>query len=651
MKIEKKRKVMLLISSIFIFVAAHTQEPTIPVADNLVTDGIPPLPASIVPEVKSYTESRGAVVVDWHPLKKEMLISTRFGNTPQLHWVKMPGGERKQITFFDEPVSTATFNPVNANYFLYAKDSGGNEFRQIYRYQISTGKSIQLTPGGRSQNGNIAWNEKGNKIVYTSTRRNGADRDIYMMDPLDTSTNKMLMQVSGGGWSIDDWSDDEKKLIVEEEISVNESSLWIYDFNTGDKKRLLPQQDERAVYSNGIFSKDGKGIYLLSNKDNEFLKLCWYDLSSNKLTVLTPEINWDVTNIDVTKDGKQIAFVTNEAGASKLYIMNTSSKKYMRVDAVPTGVIGGITWHKDGSSLAFSYISSNASSDVFEWNTERQNLTRWTESELGGMDVSGIEPPELIKWKSFDGKEISGFLYKANKKFTGRRPVIINIHGGPEGQSRPTFIGRSNYFLNELGVSIIYPNVRGSTGYGKTFTDLDNGMKREESVQDIGSLIDWIATQSNLDASRIMITGGSYGGYMTLACAFHYNDKIRCALDVVGISNFNTFLKNTESYRRDLRRVEYGDERDTAMAAFFERTAPLNNVDKITKPMFIVQGKNDPRVPYTESQNMAEKIKKNGGAVWYLMANDEGHGFGKKNNQDFLFYAMVEFVKRYLVND
>ncbi|HEX3007599.1 MAG TPA: prolyl oligopeptidase family serine peptidase [Bacteroidales bacterium] len=267
-----------------------------------------------------------------------------------------------------------------------------------------------------------------------------------------------------------------------------------------------------------------------------------------------------------------------------------------------------------------------------------------------GIDASAIQDPRLIEWKSFDGKQISGFLYPPAKKFTGKRPVIINIHGGPEGQSRPGFLGRNNYYLQELGICIIYPNVRGSTGFGKTFTDMDNGFKREESVKDIGALIEWIGQQPDLDASRIMITGGSYGGYMTLACAFHYNDKIRCSLDVVGISNFNTFLKNTESYRRDLRRVEYGDERDPAMSEFFEKTAPLNNVDKINKPIFIVQGKNDPRVPYTEAQQMVEKIRGNGGKVWYLMANDEGHGFGKKNNQDFLFYATVEFIRQNLLN-
>jgi dipeptidyl aminopeptidase/acylaminoacyl peptidase len=229
--------------------------------------------------------------------------------------------------------------------------------------------------------------------------------------------------------------------------------------------------------------------------------------------------------------------------------------------------------------------------------------------------------------------------------------VIINIHGGPEGQSRPGFLGRTNYYLNELGIAVIYPNVRGSTGYGKTFVKLDNGMKREDSVKDIGALLDWIAQQPDLDASKVMVTGGSYGGYMTLAVATNYNDRIACALDVVGVSNFNTFLKNTESYRRDLRRVEYGDERDPAIAEFFERIAPLNNAGRITKPLFVVQGGNDPRVPHTEAEQMVARVKQNGRSVWYLMARDEGHGFRKKTNVDFQFYATVMFVRRFLLGE
>lgn len=641
----------LSLLALFISITAAAQTiKTIPVASNLVAEGIPALSAGIIEEVKPYNEARVAVLVAWHPILRQMLISTRFGNAVQLHQVKMPCGDRKQLTFFDEPLTNASFEPTRGNYFLFTKDVGGNEFSQVYRHDLATGKSTMITPGGKSQNGNMIWNKSGTKILYSSTRRNGTDRDIYMMDPLNPASDKLVLQLEGGGWSIADWSSDEKQVILNKGVSINESSIWLLNISSGNKVRLLPETDERVVYAGGKFTKDGQSIFVGTDKGSEYVKPVLYHLSTKKITNLISGINWEISDYQVSKDQQVAAFVTNEAGLSRLYIQNLATKSYKEMKGLPTGVIGGIKWHNDNKTLGLSFATATSSSDVYEWNTVSQRLTRWTESELGGMNLTGIKEPNLIKWKSFDGLEISGFLYHANTKFEGKRPVIINIHGGPEGQSRPTFIGRNNYFLNELGVCMIFPNVRGSTGFGKSFTDLDNGMKREESVQDIGALIDWIATQPGLDASRIMITGGSYGGYMTLACAFHYNDKIKCALDVVGISNFNTFLKNTESYRRDLRRVEYGDEREPAMAAFFEKMAPLNNAEKITKPMFIIQGKNDPRVPFTEAEQMKEKIKKNGGSVWFLMANDEGHGFAKKNNADFQFYATVQFVKDYLIN-
>lgn len=629
---------------------AQNQTQFLPVADNLVAEGLPSIPASTVQEVRPYTEARAAGLADWHPVKKEMVISTRFANTPQLHYVKIAGGARRQLTYENEPIGSATFEPNTGKYLLLGKDIGGNEFAQIYRYSFENGSLSLLTDGGKSQNGGIVWNKKGDKIVYSSTRRNGADRDVYMMNPLDKTTDKLVVELTGGGWGIADWSDDESIILLDEYISVNESRIWTFNTKTGEKKRVLPAADERTVYSAVAITNDNSGMYLLTTSGSEYNKLAFYNFQTKKLNILTPDINWDITSVDVSEDEQKIAFVANEMGISKLFIMNTKTGKYAPVSSIPTGLIGGLDWHKNNTSLGFSYASSNSSSDIYEWDTSKNQLIRWTESELGGIDASRIQAPRLIKWKSFDGLEISGFMYPPDEKFTGKRPVIINIHGGPEGQSRPGFIGRNNYYLQELGICMIFPNVRGSTGFGKTFTDMDNGFKREESVKDIGALIDWIAQQPNLDANRIMITGGSYGGYMTLACAFHYNDKIRCSLDVVGISNFNTFLKNTESYRRDLRRVEYGDERDPAMAAFFEKIAPLNNVEKITKPIFIVQGKNDPRVPYTEAQQMVEKIRNNGGKVWYLMANDEGHGFGKKNNQDFLFYSTIEFIKQNLLN-
>jgi len=627
----------------------YAQQPTIPVAENLVTENIPAIPTSIIDEVKTYTEYRGAAFVAWHPLKKEVLISTRFGNSTQLHYVKGPGADRKQITFYGEPVSDASFEPVHGNYFLFLKDNGGNEFSQIYRFDLSNNKVTLLTDGKRSQNGSIHWNKKGDKIAYASTQRNGADRDIYTINPLDPTSNKLLSENKGGDWGIVDWFNDDSKLIVQEGISVNETRLYVLDANTGNKTRLLPEKDERATYNGVSITKDGKGIYLITNKDSEFNRLAYFDFTTKKLDFISSSIPWDIEEATLSKDGTQLACMANENGVSKLYLYSTVTKNLAPVSNLPVGVFDNVKWANDSKSLGFTISSYQSSADVYEYNTVTKKLIQWTESELGGMDISSLREPQLITWKSFDEKPISGFIYKASSKFTGKRPVIINIHGGPEGQYRPLFLGRSNYYLNELGVTIIYPNVRGSSGYGKTFLDADNGMKRLDSPKDIGALLDWIATQPDLDKDKIMIMGGSYGGYMTLATSYMYSDKIKCSMDVVGISNFNTFLKNTEAYRRDLRRVEYGDEQDPKMAEFFESMAPLNHTAEIKKPMFIVQGGNDPRVPQTEAIQMKDKIKHNGGTVWFLMAKDEGHGFKKKNNVDFHFYSTVEFVNEYLL--
>ncbi|MDM7924655.1 MAG: prolyl oligopeptidase family serine peptidase, partial [bacterium] len=256
---------------------------------------------------------------------------------------------------------------------------------------------------------------------------------------------------------------------------------------------------------------------------------------------------------------------------------------------------------------------------------------------------------ELVRWKSFDGRMISGFLYSPGPAFTGKRPVIVEIHGGPEGQARPGFQGRKNYWVNEMGIAILQPNVRGSSGYGKTFLKLDNGFLREDSYKDIGTLLDWIRERPDLDPDRVLVTGGSYGGHMTLAVASLYSDRIRCSVSVVGISNLVTFLENTSGYRQDLRRAEYGDERDPKMRAFLQRIAPMNNADRIGKPLFIIQGANDPRVPASEAEQMMSTLKGRGIPAWSLVAKDEGHGFAKKKNQDFQFYSTILFMREFLL--
>lgn len=637
---------------------------TLTPGDNLVIDGIPPIPADLVEQIGRYTESRAAAFQDWHPTKLEILITTRFGDTNQVHRVATPGGARKQLTFFPDRVDSATFEPTKGDYFVFSKSIGGNEFNQNFRYDSDTG-DITLLTDGKSRNSGPAWSNKGDRVAYTSTRRNGADTDIFVESPLDRKTDRMLAEVKGGGWNVVDWSPDDKQLLVLEEISINESYLWLFNAATGERKELTPRPPEGAEkvsYSAARFAKDGKGIFVTTDRDSEFQRLAHVDLAGGKHTFLLPNAKWDTDDWDLSDDGKHIAFTFNENGVSTLHLVDFAVRDGVMTALAPREptfnpplrnvVISSLGWHRHSNidQLAFNVNGARSPSDVYVWDTRKNLVTRWTESETGGIPTSRFVEPELVHWKTFDGREITGFLYRPDaKKFPGARPVIINIHGGPEAQYRPTYMGRWNYFINELGVALLFPNVRGSAGYGKTFVKLDNGFKREDSYKDISALLDWIKTRQDLDADRILVTGGSYGGHMTLAVAYNYADRIRCALDVVGISNLKTFLEHTESYRRDLRRVEYGDERDPKMAEFLERIAPLNNASKITKPLFVVQGANDPRVPKSEADQIVATLKKQNTPVWYLLAKDEGHGFAKKKNADFQFYSMIQFVREYLL--
>ncbi len=613
--------------------------------ENLVVQGVPSIPTALAERVDRYTQFRSAGLLSWHPTRREVLISTRFGEVPQVHRVRFPLGSRQQLTFFSEPIFRASYQPTQGDYFVFSKDTGGNEFSQNYRYDLASG-DITLLTDGKSRNSGGVWSNKGDRIVYTSTRRTGKDNDFYSIDPTDQKSDRLLAQVEGGGWGGLNWSPNDQQLLAIESVSINESYLWLIDTNSGEKKLVTPKgEKEKVSYQGGVFSKDGKGLYVVTDRDSEFQRLTYIDLATFKHTYLTEQIPWDVEDFDLSKDGKRLAFVTNEDGISVLHLLETATNKEVSLPKLPIGQVSGITWHRNNQDLGFTLVSARSTADVYSINLKTNQIDRWTESETGGLNTANFSEPELVRWKSFDDRTISGFLYRPPAKFSGKRPVIINIHGGPEAQFRPSFLGRSNYYLNEQGVAILFPNVRGSSGYGKTFLKLDNGHLREDSVKDIGALIDWIATQPTLNKDRILITGGSYGGYMSLAVSTNYSNRIRASIDIVGISNFVSFLERTESYRRDLRRVEYGDERDSKMREFLLKISPLNNADKIKKPLFVIHGKNDPRVPLNEAEQIVQTVRKNNVPVWYLMAKDEGHGFSKKKNVDYQFYATIMFIE------
>ena len=619
------------------------------VPDNLVVEGVPAISAGLRRDVARYLEFRAAAFQSWHPIRREMLVTTRFAETPQLHLVKTPGGARRQITFGTEPVGAARFRPKAGDFAIFSQDSGGGEFYQLYRHDFHDGRNTLLTDG-KSRNTGARFSNSGLHLAYTSTRRTGKDNDLWVMLPTDPKTDRLLCENAGGGWSVLDWSPDDSLLLVLQYLSINESHLHLVDARTGKRSQLTRPGRDKVAYGHARFAKDGKAVFATSDDDSEFQQLIRIDLKDGRQTTLTSNISWDVEEFEQSPDGRLIAFVTNEAGVGTLNLMEAKNGKTLPKPRLPVGTVSNLEWHANGRDLAFNLSSAKSPYDAYSLDVKTGLLERWTESETGGLNPESFVEPEIVKFSSFDGLLISAIAYRPDpKKFPGPRPVIISIHGGPEGQSRPGFQARNNYFLNELGIAIVYPNVRGSAGYGKTFLTLDNGFKREDSVRDIATVLAWIAHQPEFDRSRIAVTGGSYGGYMSLACMVKYAEILRCGIDVVGISNFVTFLNNTQDYRRDLRRVEYGDERDPKMREFLEGISPANHAERIVKPLFVVQGKNDPRVPLSESEQMVKAIRAAGGKVWYLMARDEGHGFAKKRNADFQFLATILFYQDHLL--
>jgi dipeptidyl aminopeptidase/acylaminoacyl peptidase len=619
---------------------------------NLVIEDIPEIPSEIVDRMLQYQNTRSASMQDWYPDGKGMLISTRFGETSQLHYVEKAGASRQQITFFSEPVDEAMICPDPAtNGFLFTKDIGGSEFYQIFFYDLENGNHQMLTDG-TSRNGEVSWSNKGDMFVYSSTKRNGRDWDILLSDIENPQHAEPILEMSGL-WEAVDWSPDDKQLLVLNYISINESYYHILDIETGELEQINPKEEKIAYGSTAVWTKDKRGVFITSDEGSAYQRLKYYDLKKKTFTDLTTDIPWNITQIELSERGDNLAFIANEGGISRLYLLNTRNRKYKQVADIPIGQVYGLDFHSNGNQLALVLNTPQTPDDIYVLNFKTKLFERWTYSEVGGLPTDSFVIPELIHYETFDSvndepRMIPSFYYKP-KDVKGPFPVLIYIHGGPESQYKPKFSSTFQYYLNEMGIAVLAPNVRGSAGYGKDYLLMDNGYKREDSVKDIGKLLDWVEQQPELDADRIAVSGGSYGGYMVLSSMTHFSDRLTCGIDRVGISNFVTFLENTKEYRRDLRRPEYGDERIPEMREFLENISPNNNVQKISKPMFISQGLNDPRVPVGESEQMVSAIRENGGEVWYLLAKDEGHGFRKKVNRDYYRNAAVKFLETFLL--
>jgi len=620
---------------------------------QLVLEDIPEVPAETRARLEQFQNTRSANFISWMPDGAGVLISTRFGDTNQLHIVSQPMGARRQITFGSEPISWAAFGKgAGAGRLLHLQDTGGSEQDQIMQFDMATGKSALLTDGS-SKHGRPVWSETSALFAFSSNARNGRDSDLYVKSADEpTSPPRMLLEVEGT-WSPLEWSPDDAMLLATKTVSANESELYIVDAPTGARHRLNETITEPVAYGTARFSRDGKGVFFTSDHNSEFARLHYYDLKFNVSRPLfeKEDLAWDVADIALSHDGRRLVFTTNENGFSGAYEVALDSMKRDRLP-IPPGIISNPEFSPDDTRLAYTHGSATSPGDVQVWDFAKGVAEQWTASETGGIpaarfaDAIGIEYPTFDKLPDGTQRRIPAIAIKP--KSPGPFPVVIQIHGGPEGQSRPSFDPFSQYLVTELGIAVIKPNVRGSSGYGKSFLKLDNSRLREDSVKDIGALLDWIARQPEYDASRVAVTGGSYGGYMVLASLVHYGDRLAGGIDSVGISNFVTFLESTSEYRQDLRRVEYGDERDPQMREFLLSISPTTNAAKITKPLFVVQGFNDPRVPHTEAAQIVEAVRANGQAVWYMLGMNEGHGFAKKENRDEFQAAAAAFLESIL---
>jgi dipeptidyl aminopeptidase/acylaminoacyl peptidase len=628
---------------------ADDADPRRPAA--ITTTNVPVIPAKLAERLAQFQNVREASFQGWAADGSGMLVRTRFGNSAQLHLVYEPGGRREQVTFFEEPTGGRPI-PGRKGEYLATLSKGGNENFQIYRIDLEAFRTELLTDG-KSRNELGPVSDDGQQMIVASNRRAASDMDLYAVDPRKPNDWELLIK-SSARWNAHDWSPDRQRFLVSRYVSINESYAFVFDMPTKELKALPVQTGTQGTSAIGemAFAPDGRTYYLTTDAGSEFLRLARASIDKPAhYDYLTDDLKWDVDDIEVDGKSGRVSFTINENGASNLFLLEDGKRREI---ALPLGIASGLEFSPDGKQIGFTLARPNAPAEAYSVPIAGGEPTRWTFSEVGGLDPASFVEPELIRFASFDGREIPAWVYRSkgasSEKNAKKLPVLIQIHGGPEGQYRPIFSPTTQYYVSE-GIAVIHPNVRGSAGYGKTYLRLDNAEKREDSVKDIGALLDWIARQPDLDASRVAVAGGSYGGYMVLASLVHFGERLKAGVDYVGIANFITFLERTSPYRQDLRRAEYGDERKPEMRSVFERINPTANAKKIVSELMVAHGRNDPRVPFFEAEQIVDVVRGQGRDVWTVYADNEGHGFAKKDNSDYVRAAEALFLRRFLLGE
>ena len=629
--------------------------------------------------IQQYLNIKSAGSPSFSPDGKHLIYLTNTTGTSQIWLTSISGGTPTQLTNYDDNISFARWVP-NGSGIVFGKARGGDENSQFFWMKPDGTGVRELTNDPKVRHNFGLISDDGDAIAYASNKRNRTFFDIYAMD-IATGKEILLFQHDGNN-SVVALNDNGRQIIISRDRVEKslDNDLFLIDLKT-KKEILLTPHTDASEFADAEFLADG--VLMTSNEAREFSALAqirqknaagddWSD-ANRETKFITDVTTGDVSGLTLSENAGFAAYTINDEGYSRLFIrrIDTGGKPLIsniairpeQIQIPGKGIIGGVTFSSDASKLAFSLSSPSQNGDIWIYDRTTMKLSQVTQRDRAGIDPKSFVTPELIKFKTFDGREIPAWYYRSNDldaksnnlgsmvsrsgmlEANNKGPVIVSVHGGPEGQSRPGFNALFQYYLSR-GYAVLDPNVRGSTGYGTTYTHLDDVEKREDSVKDLAAAHEWLVKSGGADAKRIAVMGGSYGGYMTMAAVTLYPDLWAAAVNTVGIVNWETFLKNTSGYRRRAREVEYGMlDKDIE---FLRRISPIRKIDRIKTPLFVIHGKNDPRVPYTEAEQVVAALRGRESIVEYKLYDDEGHGISKLKNRLELYPLVADFLDKYM---
>ena len=590
-------------------------------------------------DVERYLQIRAASGADLAPDGTLAFLMDTTG-TRQVWTVSEPGGWPTQHTFYDESVSYVAWSPERRE-LAFGMDEGGNERTQLYRLDPETGRVHELTATPDAKHRWGGWSNDGEQIAFASNRRAGDVFDVYVQGRDEQGEEAELVHEGDGWLSVVGWGPDDDRLLVRRAHSLFDQDLYLLDLETGDYRHLTPH-DGQARFDSAEWGPDGESVYLVTDRDTDRLQLARLEVATGTLSTVVADADWNVDGVTV-EEGGQLVYSKNVDGYTELTagkLVGPASVEPLAEPALPPGTASGVSFGPDGERFAVSVSGRTVNQNCFLVETATGDAERWTHAGTAGIPQETFVEPELVHYPTFDGREIPAFFSTPNADSEGL-PVVVDVHGGPESQRRPSF-GAVKQYLLANGYAVFEPNVRGSAGYGREYASLDDVEKRMDAVKDLRAGAEWLHDHPSVDQDRIALMGGSYGGFMVLAGLTEYPSLWAAGVDIVGIANFVTFLENTGDWRQSLREAEYGSLADDR--EFLESISPINNADQIDAPLFVLHGENDPRVPVGEAEQIVSEVRDQGVPVQKLIFDDEGHGFAKRDNQIEAYRAVVGFL-------